>query len=192
MRKISYLMWFLLFIIYVMHIILVPERAAVRAPGNMASVGEVGKGLVFVLTVLMVIFPIASLAYLFNWRAAFRKDPPLSVGHQSEAVIFFLIAALTGFGGAFAALGANSVFYWVFCFGCLPIFIFGVSNLINYLRIDKPDRSKRRKIELALFAGVALLLGVVVSASFQMSGARLANIPSEFSEFIKEFTRSRR
>jgi hypothetical protein len=190
MRKISYLMWFLLFIIYVLYIILVPVPTAVRAPGNMASIGAgIGNSLVFVLTVLMVIFPIASLAYLFNWRAAFRKDSPLSVGHQSEAVIFFLIAALTGFASAFAALGANSIFYWIFCFGCLPIFIFGITNLINYFRIDKLDHSKRKKIELALFAGVAVLLGVLVSASFQMSGARFADIPSEFSEFIREFTR---
>ena len=168
MRKASYLIWLLIFLVgfYIAGLEFFPKSASQATSANMAYMGVAAALTIFLMIGL---FPLVTLAYLLNWKDLFNQAGTVSAWRYFEAIMFVIPALLVGYLWVENTWAINQLITMLAAVSALPIILFGVVNVIQYWR-SKEYKTLRRNVELAYFVVPALLMVAYLWVSFIKAG----------------------
>jgi hypothetical protein len=139
-------------------------------------------GAAIIMILLIILFPLTSLAYLFNWQHLFRQSQAITKWQVFKAAFFFLIAALIAIAWGAESWNRNSLEFLLIV-SALPILLFGVINIVSYFRSNSYEITRKRKIELACFIIPALLVaGFITAYAYKSHWFEIAKKESELHE----------
>jgi hypothetical protein len=163
MRKLSYIILVLIVAAWLfLNYSDTPQAQATATSAGMADMGIYAAVAGFQL---LAAFPIVTLAYLLNWQHLF-KTVKVSKLRFFEAVLFLAIALVIAFAWLNTIYGANPFIQFLGMIGALPILIFGVVNLIGYLKLTSRVANTLRKVECSFFAIPALFIFLFIGLCF--------------------------
>jgi hypothetical protein len=169
MRKLSYLIW--LFIFSASAFFQFTSSPKGQATATSAGMADMGVYAAIASFMILAIFPLVSLAYLLNWQHFYQSRRVSGVNHSSkwrlfEAIVFLLLALIIAFVWFKMIYGANPLIQLFGVVGALPILIFGIVNLINYLKAPPQTTNTMRKVELGFFVIPAFIITLFFGLCF--------------------------
>lgn len=129
---------------------------------------------------LLILFPLVSLAYLFNWQHLLHKismseTSKVSVWRKVEAILFFVPALCVGYLWAINVGQKNDFLTLLATISALPIVLFGVLNGFKHFSKNAQATARSKKYVLLFFIAPALLLvGYIGVCYYQNSQQQLA------------------
>jgi hypothetical protein len=169
MRKLSYLIW--LFILSAWAFIQYTDAPHSQATATSAGMASMGVYAAIAGFIVLAAFPLITLAYLFNWQDLFKSSHVSNILRGSklrlfEAILFLIPAIAVALAWFHTIYSANSFIQLLGVVSALPIFVFGIVNLISYLKLSSQSINTMRKVELTFFALPALLITLFFGLCF--------------------------
>jgi hypothetical protein len=169
-RKSSYFIWLLILAsgAFIAGIELFPKGASQATSANMAYMGL---GAVLASLFLIILFPLVSLAYLFNWQHLLHQTSKPDATKVSswrfvEAILFFVSALCVGYLWASNAWQQNDFITLLEAISTLPIVLFGVLNGFKCFSKNAQATARSKKIVLVFFITPAILLAGFIGVCY--------------------------